>query len=83
MGGWEGLGATVAAVTMATAPRGWLSDVKEIQPWDIGLGARIPFLGLPAQHVTGHQETETWARQVSGVTGEPEGPTEKERKCIR
>lgn len=77
MGGWEGLGATVAAVTMATAPRGWLSDVKEIQPWDIGLGARIPFLGLPAQHVTGR------ARQVSGVTGEPEGPTEKERKCIR
>lgn len=55
-----GAGATVAAVTVATA-LGWPSDAKEIQPWDVGTGARIPFPGLPAWHLIGQQETETWA----------------------
>lgn len=41
---------------MVATASGWPSDAKKIQPWDVRMGAVIPFLGLPAWHLMGHQE---------------------------
>ena len=75
--------------TIVATASGWPSDAKKIQPWDVRMGAVIPFLGLPAWHLMGHQEGDRDLANpplpphpVSGVTGETDKVPEERKGSV-